>query len=92
MLEFYLRHSVGIRFDLLFARALEVCVLMRVKSADDGISTAVVLCLQSGKARGQTPQQRGTYLLRRRCKDAWIRLLAVAAIAGVRRVVFIVCA
>ena len=64
-------------------------MLMRVKSVDDGISKAVVL-LQSGKARGQTPQQRGTYLLRRRssCKDAWIRLLAVAAIAGVRRVVF----
>ena len=37
---------------------------MRFKSADDGISTAVVLCLQSGKARGQTPQQRGAYLLR----------------------------
>ena len=52
-------------------------MLMRFKSADDGISTAVVLCLQSGKARGQTPQQRGAYLLRRRCKDDWIRLLAV---------------
>ena len=51
---------------------------MRFKSADDGISTAVVLCLQSGKARGQTPQQRGAYLLRRRCKDVgfdcWLRM------------------
>ena len=36
------------------------CVVIRVESAVDGISKAVVLCpsLQSRTARGQTPQQR----------------------------------
>jgi hypothetical protein len=67
----------------IFARALERRVDAGY-SAVDGISTAVVLCLQSGKVRGQTPQQRGMYFLRGRCKDAWIRLLAEDAVAGVR--------
>ena len=35
--------------------ALEMYVVMRDESAADGISKAVVLCLQSGKARGETP-------------------------------------
>ena len=67
-------------------------VLMRVSLRLTALVRLWCCVCSPGKARGQTPQQRGTYFLRRRCEDALIGLLAVAHIAGVRKVVLTICA